>query len=224
MKIKLIKYQNKNKLVKLQIIKTKIYKKNIISNLQKKINYTNIKLYIKKIIHLIYEYHINNKKILFINFPKKIYKKLNKNSKNQQHIFIFNEIFLNGIISNQKVNSVYSTKFQQFIKKKLKSNIPIKKLIDLIVIFNPFYNLNSDKTLYISHIPTITINSNFYYNSKQNYKLVGNFKIIERQINNNIFFSILKSIFKQQNIKKNSINKQNIKKIINKRKKYKFLK
>lgn len=227
MKIKKVKPILKNKLIELQILKSRIYKKNIYSRLERKIDINKIQLYIKKIVHIIYEFHITNKRILFINFPKKIEKKINKNLKVNQHMFIGNENLLNGIISNRKIDLPQSNKLQKFIKNNSKNKIPIKKLIDLIVIFNPLSSFNSDKKLYLSQIPTITINENSTYKSnlKQNYKLVGHFRFIEKQINNNIFFSILKAIFKNTNFKKqNNIYKQNIKNTIKKQESYNFSK
>ena len=209
MKIKKVKSIKKNKLTKLQILKSKIYRKNTDSKFKNNIDPNKIQLYLKKIVHIIYEFHITNKRILFLNFPKKIEKKLTKNLKKNQHIFISNENFLNGIISNQKINLQQSNKLQKFIKNSSKIKISAKKLIDLIVIYNPLSSLNSDKKLYISQIPTITINENFNnnLNLKQNYKLTGHFKFIEKQINNNLFFSILKSILKNTSSKKQNIRK-----------------
>lgn len=214
MKIKKIKLNYKNKLTELQILKSRIYKKND----ELKIDTNKIQLYLKKVIRIIYEFHITNKRILFLNFPKKFEKKITGNLKKNQHMFINNDNFLNGIISNQKISLQQLNQLQKFIKSNSKTKIPIKKFIDLIVIFNPGFELNSDKKLYVSQIPTITINEslNNNLNLKQNYKLIGNFKFIEKQINNNLFLSIIKvilrnTVFKKQN---NNFYKQNIKKAI----------
>lgn len=218
MKIKKVNSIHKNKLTELQILKSRIYRKNKDSKLKKKIDTNKIRLYLKKIVHIIYEFHITNKRILFLNFPKNIEKKITKDLKTNQHIFIENENFLNGIISNPKINLQQSNPVQKLIQNNSKIKIPIKKLIDLIVIFNPLSSLNSDKKVYVSQIPTITINetSNNNLNLKQNYKLIGHFKFIEKQINNNLFFSILRAILKNTAFKKQINNKynQNIKKAI----------
>lgn len=216
MKIKQIKSIHTNKLIELQILKSKVYRKNINPELKQN-ERRETQLYLKKIINIIYEFHVTDKRILFLNFPKEIEKKLNKDLKQNQHIFIPNESLLNGIISNQKVNFSKSTELQKFIKNNLKVKIPMKKLIDLIVIFNPASTINSDKTLYLSQIPTITINDdlNFKLNLKQNYKLIGDFKFVEKQMNNNILFSILKSVLKNNKFKKkNTLYRHNIKNII----------
>lgn len=198
MKVKKVKPKYINKLTKLQILKSKIYKKNHDFFL-KKIDINRTQLYLKKIAFIIYEFHIINKKILFLNFPKKMEKKITKNIKQNQHIFISNENVINGIISNQKINLHQFNQLQNIFKNNLKNKTPIKKLIDLIVIFNPKSQLNIDKKIYISQIPTITISENLNrcLNLKQNYKLLGNFKFVEKQINNNILFSILRAIIKK---------------------------
>src|SRR5210317_2111484 len=100
MKIKQVKPKYKNKLIKLQILKSQIYRKDIYLKFNQKIDKNKIQLYIKKIIHIIYEFHVNNKRILFLNFPKQIEKKITKNLTENQHIFVANENLLNGIIIN----------------------------------------------------------------------------------------------------------------------------
>ena len=56
--------QNTTKLLKLRLIKTKIYKK---ESTFKSFKIENVLYMLKKIFQIIYKYHINQKKILFIN-------------------------------------------------------------------------------------------------------------------------------------------------------------
>lgn len=190
MKIKKVKPLNKIKLIKLQILKSKIYKKKKDLKISKKLDTNEIHLYLKKIIHIIYEFHCKKKKILFLNFPKKIIEKITNNLQKNQHIFTNNENLLNEVLSNQKINFTQPNNFS-------KTKIPLKKIIDLIVIYNPLTSLNLNKKLYVYNIPVITINNKIKL--KLNYKLIGHFKFTEKQINNNLFFSILSSIFKHTN-------------------------
>ena len=70
MKNKTLALNQNNSLLELQLLKSKIYKKsNYFKTAQKKIQNDKIKIFLKKFSHIIYEYHINNKKILFVNFP-----------------------------------------------------------------------------------------------------------------------------------------------------------
>jgi hypothetical protein len=199
MKIKKITPIAQNKLVNLQLLKSKIYK---IPSSKKNIKRSNIKLYIKKLAHIIYEYHINNKTILFINFPPKLVNKLNLLKKKIKHVFISKENWINGFISNNKSIDI-PYKLIQNVQKNSTTNQ--KQFFDLIVVFNP-KSATILTEISNSTIPTITITENLTYTRtpllKQSYKIWGNFEFIEEQINNNFFFSILYSIFKQSILKK----------------------
>ena len=81
MKVKSIK--TNNRLILFQIVKSKIYKKEV--------KYHNTKLYLKKIAKIIYEYHINNKSILFLNFPNIIQKEVNLLINKTKHYCFTNE-------------------------------------------------------------------------------------------------------------------------------------
>ena len=88
----------KNKIFKLKLIQTKIYKKSYNNFI--KIEDINIRL--KKALHVIYNYHINNKRILFIGIPMHIAPKLKKLLKNTKHLFIPEYVWMSGILTNQE--------------------------------------------------------------------------------------------------------------------------
>jgi len=216
MKIKPIISQHKNKLLELQILKSKIYKN--IS--KKKIENEKIKLHFKKVAHIIYEYHIHNKIILFANFPTRIEKNIIKLNTNIKHIFISEKNWTNGFLSNKSVNTC-----NQLIKNSTTKFNNKKSFFDLLVIFNPTNNniINESYNLYI---PTILITDSIFDQNislfKQSYKILGHFKFIEEQINNNFFLSIIQAIFKNGIIKKTqqykNINKKLLKKKLDKKK------
>jgi len=209
MKIKPIISKHKNKLIELQILKSKIYK---IAIEKKKIENSKIKLYFKKVAHIIYEYHINNKTILFVNFPPKLKNNIIELKKNIKHIFISKENWINGLITNKSVN-IYSN----FKQSSTYSN---NNFFDLLVIFNPTNN-NILNESYNSYTPTILITDELFNNKKslfkQSYKVLGYLKFIEEQINNNFFFSILLAIFKQTITKKTQKYKITSNKLIKKK-------
>lgn len=216
MKIKLLT-KHKNKLIELQILKSKLYKTSIE---KKKIENSKIKLYFKKIAHIIYEYHINNKTILFVNFPSNLEKNMMSIKKNIKHIFLSKENWINGFLTNKAVNIN-----SKLIKNYNTSNSKITRknsFFDLLVIFNPTNNkvLNENSNLFI---PTILITDELFNHNlqiyKQSYKILGYFKFIEEQINNNFFFSMIQAILKQTIIKKKiQQNTTNIKQLLLKRK------
>lgn len=198
MKVNKITPKYKNKLVELQLLKSKMYKTVL---KKKKIENTKIKLYFKKIAHIIYEYHINNKTILFVNFPPKLVSKISSLKNKIKHLFISKTSWVNGFITNKTMNIPY-----QLLQNTQKTKLPNKNfLFDLIVIFNPT-NTQILTEGYASNIPTIIITEEVFNTKtpilKQSYKILGHFKFLEEQINNNFFFSILYAILKQAIVKK----------------------
>ena len=136
MKIKKIK-SFKYKLLKLQLIKSKVYKKKI-----KKQNYDNsvnivieqIELHLKKALQIIYEFHLNNKRIFFIGIPLNFQNNFSKILKKTKHLSIPESIWINGILSNKNATfqflkskkiKIYKTK--KFTNKKPSTIILYKK-------------------------------------------------------------------------------------------------
>lgn len=176
MKIKNIKI--KNRLVLFQILKSKIYKKEV--------KYYNVKLYLKKISKIIYEYHVNNKSILFLNFPNIIQKEINLLIDKTKHHCFTNEHWYNGILTNQK-------------------SIWAKNKIDLILVFNQNlkYYLNQIKEINSFRVPVILINNDLKQSTLEcDYKVPGNFNFFEKTPVNNLFLGILKSTMKRAVVKK----------------------
>lgn len=218
MKIKPIISQHKNKLLELQILKSKIYK----NTRNNKIENEKIKLHFKKVAHIIYEYHINNKTILFANFPTKIEKNIMELNKNIKHVFISEEKWTNGFLTNKSINNC-----NQLITNSATKFTNKNFFFDLLVIFNPTSNdiFNESYNLYI---PTILITDSLFNKKisllKQSYKILGHFKFIEEQINNNFFLSILQAIFKNRGIKQKIQQSKNISKKLIKKNKWSFYK
>jgi ribosomal protein S2 len=197
MKIKkIIKYQNK--LLKLKLIKSKIFNKNHYLN---NIKIEDIEYRLKKIFHIIFKYHVFNKRILFIGTPVNFDNNLYKALKDTKHFLIPESLWLNGVINN-KTNF-----FQQFLKTN-KTNkkqfqrvfFYFKKDIDLIVLLNEQDNFNVLNESYLAKIPVISLNSNLnIQNIKSNYKIPGDFKFSNKKIRDNFFYSILLAVLKKGN-------------------------
>ena len=173
MKVKNMKIKKNNKLIQLQILKSKIY--------EKKIELDIYKLYFKKIAKIIYEYNANNKKILFLNFSKNTTKNISLIIYRTKHKCIPIENWCRGIIVNQKLNIV-------------------KNKFDLIVNQNSNFSYKNINENDAYKIPTITITN--HLTKFNTYQIPGNFKYIEKKDINNLFFYILKVILKKAKIKK----------------------
>merc|ERR1711966_134325 len=92
MKLKNLK-NYKQQITQLQTLKLSYKKKSFNSKHES----TLTKILLNQILRIIFEYHLNNKKILFIGFPKKFYRTL----KNTKHLQI-PELINNEIWENQK--------------------------------------------------------------------------------------------------------------------------
>lgn len=203
MKIKKIETL-KNKLLILKLIQTKTYKQN--SN-NKALKLNDISFNLKKMLRIIYKYHINAKKILFIGIPLPTAQKIKYFLKNTGHIFIPESNWINSILLNK--NSCFKHLKKRKIKKdfslkksnKISSTIPtlfeLKKKIDIVVVLNPKVDYQALNESYKTRLPIITVTDNI--NKKSTYNLPGNFKFSKKKIGNNFFFSMLLATFKKAN-------------------------
>lgn len=188
MKIKNIK-TNKFKLTRLHLIKTKTYK-----NVDNEVN-VHIESYLKKSLKIIYDYHCNNKKILFIGIPITIQNKFKNILKKTKHLYITEEIWVRGLLTNR--SSLFKFLKKKSTKnKKLKILLSIKKKPDLVILFDEtkekFVIRETDQL----KIPLITVNSKMFENPSVLYKIPGNFTFSHKKTGN-VFFFMLISIFKK---------------------------
>lgn len=208
MKIK--KISSRNKLIHFQLLKSKIYKKKLTQKYFKEIEIDVYKLYFKKIAHIIYEYHVNNKKILFLNFPKNIEKNIKGILLRTKHVCVSLEHFLKNSLNEKN-----------YLINKNQSSVINKNNFNLILLFS--LDLNNLGKLFNSQIPTILITSSSNKTKvNPSYTIPGYFNFIEKQILNNLFLCILKSVFKQAKIKKGMFYSKNFKYKIIRRKKRKY--
>jgi ribosomal protein S2 len=163
-----------------------------------------IKSFLKKNLKLIYKYHVNNKKILFIGF-----KDLNKWTKfrmlflKAKH-YVISNIWLNGLLIN-------SSEIQHFFLKKLKKK-GIKQAFDLSYMDNSsdliVFMTNNSFKMPLEEIDNLKVPSIFFLTnfSKKNclayYTMFGNFTSQKSKI---FIYLLLKSVltFSKIVIKKN---------------------
>jgi ribosomal protein S2 len=197
MKIKNI-IQYKNKLLKLKLIKTKIYKKkdHLINTRIEDIEYR-----LKKALHVIYKYHINNKRILFIGVPVHTDKETKSLINSTKHTFIPESTWINGIITNKVSCFKYlSENTKAIANKSSKLLFKLKNKSDLIVVFDEVTDKDALNEGYLARIPVISLNCDLnLLKNKSTYKVPGNFKFTKKKVRNDFFFSILKATFKKAN-------------------------
>jgi ribosomal protein S2 len=218
MKINRIKSYN-YKLVKLKLIKTKVYKK----KLDHFIKIEDISNRLKKALHIIYKYHINNKKILFIGTPVNVDSKFQNMLKNTKHTLIPEALWMNGLITNQRSCFKYLSKNQKAINNKIsKLLFKIKNKSDLIVVLNASNNSSALDEGYSARIPIISINYDVEgFDLKASYKVSGNFQFKKKKVRDTFFYSLLTAVLKKanQNLKQNKVPVPKFNQSFNKNKK-----
>lgn len=184
----------KNKVLKLQLVKTKIFdKKQYLNN----IKLEDIEYRLKKALHLIYKFHIKNKKIAFIGTPVILTPNFRSLFKTTNHAIIPESIWMNGILTNQSSSFRYLSKDQK-TAKLLEILFQLKRKSDLIVICDSSINAVALEEGYVAKIPIISFGNNFSItNNKSSYKIPGNFNSKVQIFRNNFLFSILLATLKK---------------------------
>lgn len=188
------------KLLKLKLIKSKILKK---YHFEKNLIIESIESRLKKALQIIYLYHINNKKILFVGNPLNINKEIIKILKNTNHIFIPKSAWIAGIITNTKSSFKFLFKKNNNLTKISQQVLKLKKKSNLVVIMNNKLDNIALEESYSSNIPVISLNSDLNpFDTKSSYKIPGDFIFSKNKLKNNFFYSILLATLKKSNFVK----------------------
>lgn len=185
----------KNKILKLKLIQTKIYKKSY-NNFVK---IEDISSRLKKSLNIIYNYHINNKKILFVGTPVNLPTTLKRLFKKTNHMFVPESVWISGILTNREACLEYLSKKPKSVDNKTSEILfQMKKQSDLIVVLDFFSNQKPIIEAYLAKIPLICLNCNLnILNSNLSYKIPGSFKFKTKKVRDVLFYSILSAIFKK---------------------------
>jgi ribosomal protein S2 len=189
----------KSKLIKIGLIKSHIVPKHTNkSSLNFKLD--QLEVYFKKVLTLIFQYHINRKKILFIGVNRKIQKKLKKKLKKTKHLFFPDSYWIRGLLTNYPnfLRSFQSKKnssiFNTIKNRELNKYLLFRKKPHLIVMFNETPQpliLNEAVKL---KIPIIALNYEIILNNTTYYHLPGNFNYSNGK--NHMILLFLNSILK----------------------------
>lgn len=179
-----MRIKNYTKLLKLRLIKTNIYRKKFALNWFKveKIEYQ-----LKKAFQIIYKYHINRKKILFLN--SSYLEKITNILKDTDHTFITQYEWMGGILTNKAY--IKPTKGQKS-----------KNMYDLLVILNLSFSEDLLKENFKTKIPIIVFHSEFPLISQFfKYSVFGEFSFEKEKIKENFFLNLLKLILQKRKFK-----------------------
>lgn len=195
--VKIIKNQTKLLNLGTPRLKTKILKKN---HLNYGILKNNLEFKLKNALNIIFKFHSENKKILFLGTPIKLNNQLKELLKNTKHSFIPEQIWLSGILTNTK--SIFRLLFKKCLKKNknnLKLLFDLKNKNDIVVIINEFLNRKPLYEFLKKGTPTISLNysGNKLKQFSSTYKIKKNSTDIGNKSINNLFFSILTTTLKK---------------------------
>lgn len=178
----------KYKLIKIEFIKSKIYQKSLQS-------FDLAGTYLKKAIFLIFQYHIKNKKILFVGVNKKIQNKYKHVLKKTKHLFLPEKYWIKGLLTNKV--TVFKYIKNSFSSTKIKNYFLLKKSPNLIVIFNEQNQASIIKEAIKLKIPVIVLNTEKSRLEGIFYQMHLDSEVVTQK-NNNLIVLILNSIFRKK--------------------------
>ena len=194
-------WKHKPKFLKVKLLKAQIYKnaKNF-----RHLQIENIEYKLKKMLHIIYQFHINNKTILFFGASKNLYRQMMQLMSETRHIIIPEGMWLNGAITNHHTIIKYLLKLRKNEKNQARILFQLKRKPDLIVILEEQDGETILNEGYVSKIPIVSLNSNLnILNSKTICRVPGNFNFTSKKISNSLLYSILKAILKKRRLNNN---------------------
>ena len=188
--MKLKKLTNlKYKLIKLELIRSKITQNNVFDN-----RFKETEAYLKKALLIIFQYHLNNKKILFIGLPKTTAEKYKQTFNQTNHLFLPDSYWIKGLLTNKVTVFRYIKKrVDLFTSKKIKSYFLLKTKPHLIVLFSPEADVIKEAVKL--RIPVISLSSIMSYDKGVSYQLP--LKNNDSIKTNSFFLSLLNSMFKK---------------------------
>lgn len=174
---------NQNKLIKLQLLKTKNFEK---KNFFQTLKLEDIENRLKKGFKVIYKYNTINKKLVFLNNCLTIELKLQNLLNKTKHIYLSSYLQLSNLMKTKK--SLLLNKLEKKISRK---TLSLKNKNNLIIVLNKQIKKNQ-----IEKIPSIfVVNTLMIFNTWHSYKIIGNF--FYRKNQNFFFFVLLNSLLKK---------------------------
>lgn len=203
MKVNSVKIQN-YKLFKYNLLKLQIYsnKTFLSTSSLSEIALEQLEVYFKQVLKIIFEYHVNHFKILFIGFPFVAKLKQAKFVHFTNHNFILENSWVSGLFRNRLSILTYLNLMQsQKFSKNIKLLLSIKTKPHLVVIFDQKVEANVIQEFYKTGIPILSFNSNFLQTVTTVYSTFGNFNFDKKNIKMTCFF-LLYSLLKKTPLSK----------------------
>lgn len=206
MKLKKVQFKQ---ILKLHLLKHRTYEqslKNNNFNLITEVTLNQIIINFKKILQVIFQYHNQNKRILFVGIPKKLELKINSTT---NHVAVSDSFNIQGLISNNlnmnKQDIKHENKHRLF---GFKSLLPkLSKRPDLVVLVSHDKKSNLLKECFVAKIPVVNFETE--NDSKEIWSIYSHKVQLSNNglvHNKNLFFIGLNFIFKISKIKSSTPN------------------
>lgn len=153
-------------------------------------NLKQTKNFLKKTLLIIYKFHYNNKKILFVGFPNFLDKNFNVLFNKTNHYFTSYDNWIYNFFVNYKKILFFKKKMSY---NKLNSFVykNTNKIPDLIVVYNQTKETKIIKEILSTKIPLISFMNSSINSSLFEYKILGGFHHLRTK---NFIYFLLKSI------------------------------
>ena len=189
----------KYKLFKYNLLKLQFYKHNNYNNIFSKSVLEQTEISLKQLLKIIYEYHVNNSKILFIGFPVVFKKQQVKLVNLTNHDFISQKFWLNGTFRNRFSVFTYLKNLQlKNFSKSLNTLLTLKSKPHLVVFFDNNLETGVINEFYKAGIPVIVFNCKKINLEKALYKTLINLNFDNKNLKLTLFFFIYSILKKKQ--------------------------
>lgn len=204
-----IKKTKLNKLIELKLLEIEILNEK--ENINYDIELTDIVDWLKKSLQIIYKYHTLNKKILFISPSSEPSNQVKRLLKSTKHFFFPASLWVRGAVINRLFYLNYLFKnWNEFSIKMKKLHKKLKTKFDLVVILTKENNTEIINEYRKAKIPLIVMGN--FLNPHQtlcDYKILGNFQILQKKEHSAFFYQLLSSTLKRGNKIKKLLKQKN---------------
>ena len=165
---------------------------------------------IKKVLKILYRYHISKKRIIFIGNPVYVNKQLVTMLKKTKHLFVPQSAWVAGHIANRFTR--YKMPHAENARK-IFSIRKLKKKSSLVVIIDPLKDIIALNEHHSAKLPIIALNSKTdMLNETSTYKVPVKLTSLKAELNSFLFYSLLLSVFKTAHTKKYKLYAKHIQK------------
>lgn len=186
----------RRELIKPQLIKSDVYRK---THDLKGITLEETTNRLKKSLKIIYLYHVNNKRLLFIGGSPEESKYLKRYFKRTKHVFVSRAKWINGVLNNRNLQlGGFDVSRPKVLSRDVRDIIKLRNQFDLVIITDEQLDTEALAENSKRKTPIISLNSNMSpFNTHADFKTPGNLTRPDNRNKTNFFYSLLQSTFRK---------------------------